>query len=462
MKSKLIAALMAISMMIGLTGNAGAVSQVAKVTSSVLYVDGNQVICAAYNIGGANYFKLRDLACAFSGTTKQFNVTWDASKTAINMISGVPYERIGGELTGGVMGDKSATKTTSSIYLNGDKVSFNAYNIGGANYFKLRDVMNTFNIGVDWDAMSNTIRLDSSKDYDNNDNNADVGNLTLTQMAKFAESVVLIYNADAKGNAQSLGSGFVIANDGTIVTNYHVIEGASQLVIQMADGKQYPITQVSKYDAKRDIAILRADAIKGHAWLSLGDSSKVVVGQSVVAIGSPLGLQNTVSDGIVSSLRQSDRVQGATDIQTTTPISNGSSGGPLFDMFGKVIGVNYAGYDEGQNLNFAIPINEVKALMSSTAPSVPPEITQTPTESLSKRYKSVSIDGETIKIAGVYLDYDDEKEGQILAYIDVVDSESIINVYKLLAEGKSIKLSEFTKAVTGKIREEFPDYMVFG
>ena len=119
----------------------------------------------AYNINGNNYFKLRDLAFVLSGTEAQFEVVWDGEKNAIALTSGMAYTVIGGEMASGSAGNKSATPTTSTIYLDGTEVSFTAYNIGGNNYFKLRDIGEAFDFGVVWDGARNTIVIDTSTGY---------------------------------------------------------------------------------------------------------------------------------------------------------------------------------------------------------------------------------------------------------------------------------------------------------
>lgn len=134
-------------------------------TSSDVLVNGEKVSFDAYNIDGNNYIKLRDLAMAISGTKKQFSVTWDAVKNAINLISASNYEAVGGELTKGDGATKTGYVTTSKIYKDGAVVSLSGYNINNNNYFKLRDVAQAFNIGVEWDGITNTVVIDTLKDY---------------------------------------------------------------------------------------------------------------------------------------------------------------------------------------------------------------------------------------------------------------------------------------------------------
>jgi curli biogenesis system outer membrane secretion channel CsgG/V8-like Glu-specific endopeptidase len=169
-------------------------------------------------------------------------------------------------------------------------------------------------------------------------------------------AIVMITTVSNSGGG--LGSGFLISTDGTIVTNYHVIKGAEGLGVKFAQEKEL-ITNISivKTDAVRDIALIKINTPVNATPLPLGDSEQIAVGERVVAIGNPKGLQNTVSDGLVSAVRDEGGVK---QIQISVPISPGSSGGALINMRGQVIGITSSGIDQAQNLNFAIPINYVK------------------------------------------------------------------------------------------------------
>jgi S1-C subfamily serine protease len=172
--------------------------------------------------------------------------------------------------------------------------------------------------------------------------------------------MVLIETYDDEGRERGLGSGFVVSSDGTTITNYHVIRGASRATVKFADGTVGSVDGVASYDRNRDLAVIRLTPSPKTA-LEIGDSDKVQVGDKVVAIGSPLGLQNTMSVGIVSALRNGV-------IQMSDPISPGSSGGAVFDEHGKVVAVAVAQMVAGQNLNFAIPINWAKPYLNGQSP----------------------------------------------------------------------------------------------
>lgn len=157
-----------------------------------------------------------------------------------------------------------------------------------------------------------------------------------------------------------LGTGFVVSSDGLIATNLHVIGNTRQATVVMANGREYQDIEVVNYDEIYDLLLLRVSA-KNLLPLTLGDSSKIKVGERVVAIGHPLGLGNTVSDGLVSAVRTiSPKL---TVLQVSAPISQGSSGGPLFNEAGEVIGISTLIVTQGQNLNFGMPVNQLKAML---------------------------------------------------------------------------------------------------
>jgi serine protease Do len=163
---------------------------------------------------------------------------------------------------------------------------------------------------------------------------------------------------------RSLGSGFIISNDGYIFTNNHVVEQADKILVKVSDGKEYE-AKIIGTDAKTDIALIKIKSGNSLPVVELGDSDKVKVGEWVIAIGNPFGLEQTVTAGIVSA---KGRVIGAGPydnfIQTDASINPGNSGGPLFSMEGKVIGINTAIVAQGQGIGFAIPVNMAKSILA--------------------------------------------------------------------------------------------------
>ncbi len=162
---------------------------------------------------------------------------------------------------------------------------------------------------------------------------------------------------------RSLGSGFIIDKEGYILTNNHVVEKASAIKVKLKDGKEYDAKIVGR-DSKTDIAVIKIATKNGVTVAPIGDSDKLEVGEWVLAVGNPFGLEHTVTAGIVSA---KGRVigQGPYDdfIQTDASINPGNSGGPLFNLQGEVVGINTAIVSGGTGIGFAIPINLAKALL---------------------------------------------------------------------------------------------------
>jgi hypothetical protein len=180
---------------------------------------------------------------------------------------------------------------------------------------------------------------------------------TIAKSAKEAMVTIVTGNND---EPIALGSGFLVSSDGAIATNYHVIASGNVAVVKFADGMVLPVDGVLAIDKVHDLAIVKVHG-KTFQTLTLGNSDQIQVGEEVVAIGNPLGLELTVSNGILSGVRITK--EEGKFLQTTAPISHGSSGGPLFNMFGEVVGVNTLYLEGGHSLNFAIPVNDVKNLL---------------------------------------------------------------------------------------------------
>jgi S1-C subfamily serine protease len=185
-------------------------------------------------------------------------------------------------------------------------------------------------------------------------------------IAKAANGVIVsIITSDKDGHPVAQGTGFLVSNDGRIVTNYHVIKGAHSAIVKLPDGAFYDVDGVVAFDKVRDLAVIKAHG-QNFRVVTLGNSDRVQVGEAIVAIGSPLSLESTVSSGIISGIRSVEE-KGGKFLQVTAPISPGSSGGPLFNMAGEVVGITTLYIEGGENLNFAIPINDAKRLLSANS-----------------------------------------------------------------------------------------------
>jgi hypothetical protein len=179
--------------------------------------------------------------------------------------------------------------------------------------------------------------------------------LSPRQIAERARESVVVVRA---GN--SLGTGFAIGPaPGRIVTNLHVVAGYAMVRVVTFDGTEHVVSNVSAYSKQYDLALLRVPSLR-VATLPLADSDKAVQGSSVVTMGNPSGLEATLSAGIISAVRRFE--SGNYVLQMTAPISPGSSGGPVFDEYGRVVGVATFLLKDGQNLNFAVPSKYVADL----------------------------------------------------------------------------------------------------
>lgn len=183
------------------------------------------------------------------------------------------------------------------------------------------------------------------------------GELSYVELARLASSVVMLQVFDEQGQCFKTGSGVIIRESGYILTNFHVAAGGRCYGILLEEEPEVFYTnELIKYNQELDLAVLRMD--KHRAPIPVRrDGEPLVRGQKVVAIGSPLGLFNTVSDGIISGFRT---VGERPMIQFTAPTSHGSSGGALLDLYGNLIGIITAGFDDGQNLNLAVGYQAIR------------------------------------------------------------------------------------------------------
>lgn len=165
--------------------------------------------------------------------------------------------------------------------------------------------------------------------------------------------------------AHSLGTGFLVRADGWVATNLHVVVGGPKVVVTLRDGRDLPVVELLAANPDHDLALVRVEA-HGLPTLALGDSDAMRPGDPVVAIGNPMGLEDTVSNGLVSARRKVEN--GLEVLQVSAPIAPGSSGGPIFNDRGEVIGVATAVVEGGQNLAFGMPIRYLAPMIEKPAP----------------------------------------------------------------------------------------------
>lgn len=240
---------------------------------------------------------------------------------------------------------------------------------------------------------------------------------SLAKIASHIPGVTTLYTYDRDDRLTGQGSGFVIARDGIAVTNFHVIEDAYRAEATLGDGRLYQVLQVLAFDPDLDLAVFRLGRVfEGRIeWpdslhaLPVGSIGDVSVGDPVAIISSPRGLENTVSDGLISGIRDEDdgRV-----LQISAPISPGSSGGPVFDRRGNVVGIATRQVTEGQNLNFALAADSLERLRGSERVMTLPEFQ----DSLASGYNSPARRAWRRAFARAWDLYDDERYADALRY----------------------------------------------
>jgi len=204
---------------------------------------------------------------------------------------------------------------------------------------------------------------------------AETETIDLKALAKKARpAVMLLVVSDANGKEIATGTGFLVSSDGKLITNHHVIEGAASAVAKAENGGLFPVAGVLADDPTNDIVLLKLKG-KDLPFLPLGNSDKIEVGTRIAVIGSPLGLEGTVSEGIVSAVRELLGDQRL--LQVTAAISPGSSGSPALNARGEVVGIARALIQTGQALNFAVPVEcGIRLLAKVNQSAVPQPLNQ--------------------------------------------------------------------------------------
>lgn len=284
-------------------------------------------------------------------------------------------------------------------------------------------------------------------------------------IAKASESVVMLTCYNKKGEPICTGSAFQCFEEGVYITNYHVIDGVDKIQANTESKLYFDIENVIATDRAKDIAILQTSAKPGVAVLPDGDSDSLIKGEDVTAIGSPEGFLNTVSKGTYSG---SIDVEGRNYIQFSAAISAGSSGGALFNDSGEVIGITSATYTEGQNLNFAVPINAVKKIWderdtTDASSEIETESTDSTDVTSVSYFNEYIRDDPTIKNVTVS-GYVTIKVKECTRYVNVKDE---ILYFLYLVDNKSdVDDAEYTKSFSQKaegfyssLREKHEDHI---
>jgi len=265
---------------------------------------------------------------------------------------------------------------------------------------------------------------------------------------------------------QGLGSGVIIESDGLILTNYHVIEDADKIEVTLSSGKTYKGTVVGT-DPISDIALVQIDE-KNLPAAKLGDSAKLKVGQFVVAIGNPYGLDHTVTTGVISAIERNINIGNKTMygiIQTDAAINPGNSGGPLVNLEGEVVGINTMIYSQAQGLGFAVSadtcakvIDNIKKTGKMEWPYIGVEIT-TMTEELASKVNLEYVPGIAVinVMPGSPAENAGITQGDIIVSIDGISVDTVDGFLKIVRSrnaGDSIMLEVKRKNISEVIKLE--------
>nr|WP_243864413.1 stalk domain-containing protein [Paenibacillus castaneae] len=379
-----------------LPGHSSQVASAASVTAKAIavqqvqvFVDGKKLSLSApaYAENGITFVPMRDIFTALGAA-----VTWENNSETI-------IGRKGSLSISLKVGKKEAVINGKTTKLDAPAVVRN-----GVTFVPVRFISEALLATVKWDNAANAVRITSQavaelEAYDKYlEAQKNIPKLTPAQLVdKYDESIVLIMTNYAQG------SGIVIGEN-LVLTNYHVMTGASSATALTLYGDELKIEGVVSYNAKADLAIIKtAKAIDAPA-VALGYGLNLHKGDKVVAIGSPLGLQNTVSDGLISNITLEGGVR---YLQTNVPIDHGSSGGALFSEYGDLVGITTLGYpDTSAHLNFAVSVMHAAALFSEVTgekvkaakflpPLLPKTLVGAPLDEIQKllkdQYSSVSI-----------------------------------------------------------------------
>jgi serine protease Do len=275
------------------------------------------------------------------------SVTWNSQTKSIKGVKGDTTINL-------ILGSDIAVINNETVQL-----SLEAQVIGGRTFVPLRFVSESLGADVRWEGLTKTIYIVSTQPVIATPDSTRKVYEPQVISALVSPSILYIELYDRDGRILGSGSGFIIDSSGKVVTNFHVIDGAHSGKVRLIDASEYQIEYVLGYNKSRDIAILKID-VSGLPTVKLGDSVNIANGEKILAIGSPFGLDNTISDGLISNKNRI--VNDHSFIQISAPISSGSSGGALLNYYGEVIGVTTASYIDGQNINLAVPINDLSKI----------------------------------------------------------------------------------------------------
>lgn len=350
-----------------------------------------------------------------------------------------------------------------TAYINGreEKMPLPAVLKSDRTFIPLRFIADSLGAKLGWDSVNSIASIDFPPEKPGIQEEA------VREVALEGRSVVFIKTFDKNKKPLSTGSGFIAGSSGAIITNYHVLSSAYSAEVLLNNGKSYPVKSVLNYDANRDIAVIKIDG-KNLPAVRMGSSSALSEGENVVAIGNPEGLQNIVSTGDVST--PFINLLGQNFIQFTAPIGPGSSGGPLFNMKGEVVGITTLTRKEGQNINFAVPIDEVKGLLQTAREITLGNLTEKNEKKLSyedissilyQYYSRFMVGEEWINFYDVWVR--ESMDGKTIYVGLFLDNQNYTALLKEIIYGNNrLGMENWLKVIASRVHAEYPDKKVFG
>ncbi|WP_407313218.1 cell wall-binding repeat-containing protein [Desulfosporosinus sp. SB140] len=286
---------------------------------------------------------------------------------------------------------------------------------------------------------------------------------TASQVSQLVSpSVVYINVYNSSGKVYASGSGFVVDSNGKIVTNYHVIKGAQSAKVYLPNGTSYDVNKIFAYDKDRDIAVLGINAT-GLAAVTLGDSNSINTGDKIYTIGCPEGLENTLSDGLISC--NSRTIKSQKYIQISAPISPGSSGGVLINEQARVIGITSGSLEDSQELNFAVPINDLKGFLTQDIDRTLPDLNVVPTN-ITELQNYLNSHFQTLKIDGLEMDFVWSVNDVMVKDVDIqIHAFMGVRGYEywliLCNNGHKDELTNDFKSIFNLIQKTFPNKSIW-
>lgn len=446
MKKRILALFLGACMLLG---SVPAQAVTAKTPDVRVLIDGEEVRLRAYNIGGANYFKLRDLAFALRSTDKAFDVQWDAESQTVMLFSHQAYVPVGGECAEGAYAPAEAKPSTHRVTLDGKPQSFAAYHIGGANYFKLRDVLGALDIAVDWIDVSRTITISTAAAVDMN-------------------QIVTIRCADEEDRQSGAGYGVLVSKDGKILTNYDIMKRAARAKATWnKDGKQYEITGFLAYDKKRNLALMQSTIVT---------DTFAVLAQQQPSEGARIVLATSkTEEGWIGSWIEDEYSKGRV---ITPTVREGEWGAPVFTLSGELCGVAFARGTQFEIDSRVAPADAAKSWLLRTEvtsfeaaykQNYPLSGTKTISDVLSlvgAQYATLSLPEGTVKISKIGMGYNEDRYKSIDCRIEINDVQAGTRMFDRMEAGDDEEqcraLKSYTKKVVATIRNYFPEYEVCG